>query len=190
MSEQLGFGEFFEEKAADRQLFLAIRPKGLAREEAVTLSQRVSDGRGMARPAKHLHVSLNGIERFVEVPERIVRAVDEACTKVTTVIRAPEITFTKVMPFGGGSLVMAGEADANIALKVLYQMLEEELFRSGAKRRVEKGFTPHLTMRYGNHGVPTQEIEPFSWVAREIELICSWEGRTHYDILGTWELAG
>lgn len=190
MNEQLGFGGLLDEGKPDRHLFLAIRPKGLVAEEIVKVSHQVSGGRGTPRPIEHLHVSLNGLGQFIEVPEKMVRAVDEACAKVVAKTKPFPISFTKVMPFGGGSMVMTAEADDNPLLRAMYQALERELMWSGAKRTISKSLTPHLTMRYGEHRVQEQRVARLSWVVREIELINSWQEHTHYDLLGSWELRG
>lgn len=62
---------------------------------------------------------------------------------------------------------------------------------SGLRRfryRVPEGFRPHLTLSYNRQFVPTQTIDPITFVVTEFVLVHSRLWRTEYRIIRRWTL--
>jgi 2'-5' RNA ligase len=49
-------------------------------------------------------------------------------------------------------------------------------------------FHPHLTLLYDKQSSIKASVNPVTWTAEEIVLVCSEVGRTKYHRLGAWKL--
>jgi 2'-5' RNA ligase len=78
------------------------------------------------------------------------------------------------------------ESVENAPLHQLHHTLAAALALYDHSRR--KKFTPHLTLLYDHRSVPEQQIEPVSWVVREIVLVDSWVGQTKHVVHVRWPL--
>lgn len=70
----------------------------------------------------------------------------------------------------------------------LHRILGAAMNKNGLRAAEE--FTPHMTLSYGPTLIPTQAIEPISFVAREFALIHSKLGLAQYEVIDRWALKG
>jgi 2'-5' RNA ligase len=54
--------------------------------------------------------------------------------------------------------------------------------------KTSPGFTPHLTLLYGERPIKERFIEPISWTVCEFALVLSLRGETKYIVEGHWPL--
>ncbi|KFC69060.1 2'-5' RNA ligase [Bosea sp. LC85] len=144
---------------------------------------------GRLRPTRLLHVSLNKVGNFIELPEEIVAAALEAGRMVEAHQFA--VSLDRFLSFSGGEphafVLCCGEDLA--ALSTLRRNIDRALKRVGLKPGGQAGSTPHVTILYDRELVPSMGLErPIGWVARDFVLIESFQGQSRYEILGRWPL--
>jgi 2'-5' RNA ligase len=74
-------------------------------------------------------------------------------------------------------------------LQQLWQDLRHALVLAGQGRHVERSFTPHVTLAYGQGMLPeTALIESVAWPVTQVGLIHSVVGQQDYQVLANWSL--
>ncbi len=172
---------------ASYTLFFAIRPPA---DVAVTIAQQYAPlGRALGAGAKHLaanrlHITLQELGGYVEVPQRVIdaaRAIGDALAASAFVV-----AFGRAMSYrGSNALVLCGK-DGTAELVSFHQRLGLAIEQAGLW--VKGGFNPHMTIAYGPQLMPGCAIEPIPWTATEFVLIKSHVGQTVHEVLGRWPL--
>ncbi|GLQ46627.1 2'-5' RNA ligase [Dyella lipolytica] len=76
------------------------------------------------------------------------------------------------------------------SLLALWDDLNTALTSAGVHRRIERKFTPHVTLAYGRRELPgTMPIVPITWRVERIVLIHNVVGKGRYQWLGNWRLS-
>jgi len=180
-------------RRSERLFFALMPPVGIA-----AAIGRLRDGvisqhrlRGTRVENERLHVSLHHVGDYVRLREMFVYPAIRAGNTVS--MRAFDVTFGCIHSFdpppsrrGRATrwpLVLLAEGDG---LRELHQFL------GGAMQRQDLGagqhFSPHMTLLYSTKPVPTQQITPFGFTAREFVLIHSERSLTRYNVIGRWPL--
>jgi RNA 2',3'-cyclic 3'-phosphodiesterase len=168
------------------RLFLAIVPplEAAIRISAVATILKQANGftAKLTEPAC-LHVSLFFLGGL---PDEVVQA---ACEAAADVQAAPfEISFDRSVSFrgaaGGRPFVLMGDNSVQ-PVRSFRRVLGAALSSVGLKRRVNRGFMPHMTLLYDERIAEELPIEPISWVVNDFVLIHSRYGHTH---LARWPL--
>jgi 2'-5' RNA ligase len=74
-------------------------------------------------------------------------------------------------------------------LQQLWQDLRHALTLAGQGRHIERSFTPHVTLAYGQGMLPdTTPVEPVVWQVARVALIHSIVGQSDYQVLADWSL--
>lgn len=200
---QLDLFALLPPKAQIHSLFLALFPdrSTLDQLSKVTgLLRRKHDLRGKPRTLEHLHLTMQWLGQFDEVPESLVGRVAEACQKVTSRWSPFEVSLEQVRSFSGRPghhpLVLCGSepADlaapdsqrANAALSAFHQDLMMELVKASVRCPKGVKFSPHVTLMYDRMSLATEVVEQVTWTVNEVALIHSEVGKTRYHRLGQW----
>jgi len=197
MADQLAFPGFNPEPPrgppTDRLLF-AIFPDPVTAARIARLAQSLIDEhRFKRRPlaAERLHVTLHHLGDYHGLPQDLVAAAMEAAAAVA--MPSFDAKFDRVASFrgrpGNQPLVLRG-SDGLAALAAFQQALGAAMTQAGLGRRVDRQFTPHVTLLYNDRGFIEQAIEPIAWTAREFVLLHSLLGQTRHIPLARWPLSG
>jgi 2'-5' RNA ligase len=173
-------------------LFFSVFPDpltafGIARFARQCRCQYGFDGEPIA--ASRLHISLQHLGEYHEMPESVVGKAREAAARV----RMPPfaVMVDRMSSFSGRQgnypLVLRGE-DGVVGLTMLHRSLGAEMRKVGLKRRAD--FTPHMTLVYGSRRIDEQPIEPVCWTVGELVLVLSLIGETKHVRLEQWPLRG
>jgi RNA 2',3'-cyclic 3'-phosphodiesterase len=179
--------------SARDSVFFAIRPDegALADIEQCRGKLCAAHGlRGKPISADRLHITLHFLGEIGDLPENVVaQAID-----VARLVRAApfEVTLDRVMTFYSSKKtqfpVILGSTRSSPELVAFQKNLGAMLKQAGMDNKL-RGFTPHLTLLYDEHGVKEQPASPVHWSVREFLLVHSFYGRGRHDVLGRWILA-
>lgn len=174
-------------------LFLAIFPNKFAAHDIYGFGMELRGKQrlvGKLRPLYHLHVSVPCLIDVSAGLDRAIQLVDRACRTIADTTPPFEVTFDRVLSFGGPpakhALVLAGSKDGNVELKTFHRLLAAKLSNG---RNVNPKFTPHMTLLYDRQ-ISEEAISPLRWEVKEVVLVLSHVGKTKYERLGHWELGG
>lgn len=190
MDQQLSFFSESESLPDNRSLFIALLPDSVTTEKMgnlVTGLQGQNDLRGVRRPTKNLHVTLQKLGGW---SDRIIRSAGRAASSTAQRFPPFEICLDRVAAWGNGAFVLKDGDDGNPQLRKFRRELITDLAREIGLKNVDRQFNPHVTLLYGNNEFPETPVEPVGWTAAEVVLICSHEGKSHYEALGRWPLEG
>lgn len=143
---------------------------------------------GRALNDEHLHITLQHLLDHESLPGDWIARAGMA---VESVDRQPfALRFDRVMSFARRTdnrpFVLLAQEGLQ-ALLALQRALGDAMKRVGFLK-VDRGFTPHVTLLYDRHQVPVQPVDPVQWQAQEIVLIHSLLGRTQHRVLARWPL--
>jgi RNA 2',3'-cyclic 3'-phosphodiesterase len=97
-----------------------------------------------------------------------------------------------VASFGGQvgnlPLVLYG-GDGVAALMAFRKVLAAAVMKVGLGR-AQSGFSPHVTLLYGDRKIAEHPVDPVSWTVREFVLVQSLHGESRHILLGRWPLRG
>ena len=183
--------------AARYNLFFAIFPDEATAVGVEFLAEKVRRDHGLTgRPLKtaHFHVSLHGLGRYAEKPQRLV----EQCVRAAAQIKTSPfpVTFNRITSFkrkGKRTHPAALVSDDELeALGQLHADMFTALKLAGVTGLSKSGFTPHITLLYDEDLIPEDHpiVRPISWEVKEFALVWSHIGETRYDFLGKWTLTG
>jgi len=172
-------------------LFLAIFPNEFTRHDIYGLGMELRSKHrlvGKLRPLDHLHVSVPCPIDVSAGLDRAIQLVDQACRTIADTMPPFEVTFDRLLSFGGPptkhALVLAGSKDGNAELKLFQRLLAAELSNG---RSANSKFTPHMTLLYDRE-ISEESISLLRWEVKEVVLVLSHVGKTKYDHLGRWAL--
>lgn len=195
-SDQLFFPGLEPEAPRPRtdRLFFAVFPDAETADRIAELAASLRADLGLTgRPlrADRLHVTINHLDDFSGVPERVVAAASQAAAAVKA---APfEAAFDRAASFQSRRdhkpFVLQGGA-ALAPLLAFQKALGLEMAKAGLGGYVEKAFTPHVTLLYDARVAPETSVEPVRWTVRELVLVHSLLGQTRHVALGRWALGG
>lgn len=174
------------------RLFFAIFPDAAvaARIAETGAAMRATLGlRGAVHRADRLHVTLHHLGDYAGVPADVVAAAGVAAARVdlpSFALRFDQAA-SFAAPAGQRPFVLRG-GDGLAAVERLRAELGRQLVVAGLGRRVERRYTPHLTLLYDERIVAAQAIEPIGWTAHDFVLVHSLLGRTEHRVLGRWAL--
>jgi 2'-5' RNA ligase len=161
---------------------LADLGKGLARRAGVN---------ARSHRAERLHISLLGWRLQARSREADIDAAREIGRRIAW--NGFEVALTTSMSFGReGSrpLVLCCSPGAAWALTGLHDRLLATAAMSGLKLKGRSTFEPHLTLAYSKTPIPEKPLDaPVRWMANELVLILSEQGRGRYAELGRWPFA-
>jgi 2'-5' RNA ligase len=189
--EQLSFAEIEPPRLNDR-LFFAVFPDAAAAASIEPLARHLRGAHrltGTLIEKARLHVTLFHIGDYVALPQGVVDAACKAAASVA--VPAFDVVFDRVGSFGKSGkrpfVLQGGEGVG--ALIEFQRALGAALAKAGvASKSGIAGFTPHVTLLYGDREVVTQPIEPIRWKVGEFVLVHSLLGKTRYLPLGRWPL--
>ncbi len=175
----------------DRVFFAVMLPADVARR-ARRLAWQLRDRlhlQAWPRNSRLFHISLFGFGEVGEVPPGLATAAVKAASTIT--LPPFEVTFDRVMSFGHPTrrplVLLGGEGAAGVTR--LERSLGEAMAKAGF-RWTPGGYTPHVTLMYGEKDIGTCNCEPISWRVDGIELIHSLYGRSRYLTLASCPLRG
>ena len=184
-------GEFSRTNADG--LFFAIYPDVNAAAKTAQCARRLRGELGLeggALATERFHVSLHHLGVYDGLPHRIVAEASE----VAATVAAPrfKVGFDRAVSFSGrpGNLpfVLLGD-DGVVGLAMFQQMLGAAMQNAGLGRRVDRHYTPHMTLLYDARCVTEWAfVEAINWTVCEFALVHSLIGRTRHVPLARWPL--
>lgn len=176
--------------------FFAARPDAETAEKIAEFAARFRKERGLRGrliSAERLHISLCGI-RYL--PPSVFALIKEAAER--TPMPPFDIMFNHVMSYerqaGGRPLVLCEYArgqDETWGVHQLHKAVRQAMMEAGLHNvLVRKSFNPHVTLLYGEHDIPQQEVDEFVWRVETLTLIRSLQGLSTYEVLEEWPLRG
>lgn len=177
------------ERPTDR-LFFALYPDAATALRIGALASRMRAQlqlKGRPHELQRFHVTLHHLGDFAGIPEQ-VRAAAEAAAAGLAWPRIP-LVFDQLLSFTrkdrNRPLVLGGGAGLD-GVREFQRALTGALQTAGL--RIERHFTPHLTLLYDDRAVAPQPIEPLGWTAGEFALVDSLLGPRRHVVLARWPL--
>lgn len=172
--------------------FIALRPPWLVAEQFhARATQLCSNARiaGSRRPFSILHITVLPIGGFSgRLPRAFLKHVDAAISMVR--FPAFEIVLEEAGSFetkrDHAPFVLQGYEQTDVC--ALRLITRDSLHVKSLNIPVRAAYSPHMTLAYSRRRAPRMKVDPFSWKAREFQLIESWVGRTKYVELARWSL--
>ena len=172
--------------------FLAVRPDfeaafQTARQAAVLRKQHSLRTRSLS--ANLFHVTLHALGHFTEPPLKTLTMV---CAVMRTLVAQPfDVEFDRIMSFSSRNpkqpLVMLGGAGV-VALTNFQRRIGRALWDNGLRECVNRNFTPHMTLLYGDKSIPEHFVNPIRWTVNECVLVRSLVGQSQHLIVERWVL--
>jgi len=191
VSSQASLPGFGPPVATDR-LFLALFPDPVTAGQlaALAAAQVARHGlRGAPLATDRFHVTLFHLGDTAGLRTDVVAAASAAAARVDAA--AFSLAFDRVTSFDAGRerspFVLTADG-GNASLHAFRAALGERLREAGLGRHVTPGFTPHVTLAYDKHVVPTEPVPPLGWRAAQFVLVHSLLGKTRHVRLAQWTL--
>jgi 2'-5' RNA ligase len=175
------------------RLFFALMPDPATREQLAA----VAAGLKAARPGlrarwihpDRYHATLHFLGDHAALRPALVDAAVAAADKLSA---APFAwTLDNAASFRGREPpCVLQAAEVSVPLQQLWQTLGKTLALAGQGVRLERSFTPHVTLAY-SHGAMLEAVDagPVTWPVAEFALVHHVLGQGAYQILGRWSLA-
>jgi 2'-5' RNA ligase len=174
------------------RLFFAVFPDPHTAARIAQLARRLrSEHELKGRPlaTQRFHITLHYLGSYAGLPQDIVAKASAAAQTVT--MPQFDVAFDRAASFSrkrrDSPFVLLGE-DGVAALTEFQQALGIALEHAGFEGIVKSHYTPHLTLLYGDHGVPGHVVETVRWSVSEFVLVHSFLGQTQYLQLARWPL--
>lgn len=178
-------------RSATHRLFFALCPnptvlRGI--EGAVEIVKASKLVRGSWIEVSKLHMTTHFLGDHETAPTAIIERAKAAAAQVKF---APfEFVLDRIASFRGrykSPCVLRCASASDHVLQTFWRELADALISLGCGHNLERRFTPHVTIAYGDKVlVEPIAITPIAWVVREFVLIESHIGRSRYDILERW----
>lgn len=176
------------------RLFFALMPDAATRERLTAIATGLKAARPGLRarwihPDRY-HTTLHFLGDHAALRPTLVEAAIAAADK----LRAAPFNWTLdgVTSFRGRSppCVLHG-VETCPSLQALWSALGKTLVLAGQGARLERSFTPHVTLAY-SHGTMLEpaEVEAVEWPVTDFVLVHSVVGQGGYQTLGRWSLTG
>jgi 2'-5' RNA ligase len=163
-------------RATDRLFFAAIPDRPTA-GRITEVRQDLCDRCGLTgKPVamERLHVTEWHVGDGLDAPPPDL--IDELVRRVSGIEMPPfRVMFDHAMSFSHGPFVLGGR-EGVAGLEMLHEHLKAALFVDGMKP-VRSTFTPHMTLLRAKRLVQPLEIEPITWMVKELVLVHSLLGR-------------
>ena len=172
--------------------FIALRPPWPIAEKFYSRATRLcSNSRidGSRRPFFILHITMLPIGGYLgRLPRTGLEEIDAAIGMVK--FPAIEIVLDEAGSFETrrNNVPFVLEGDELTDVHALRLATRDALRIRGLNIPASRTYSPHMTLAYARHRVPRLKVAPFSWKAREFQLIESWVGQTKYVELARWTL--
>lgn len=190
---QIGLPGVDEPAGPLHRLFFALVPPEPVREQmAAAASALRENGSIEARwvnPARY-HVTLAFLGDHPTLRPSLLEAARTAAGKLRV---APFSWFPdQVASFHGRRPpCVLRTAQVSQPLQTLWEQLRRELSMVRLGGRIERNFTPHVTLAYGQRDLLAPiAITPIVWPVDRVLLLHSEVGSSDYDVLGSWRLPG
>jgi len=175
----------------DRQsLFFGLRPpKPVAasmQNQALQVAARLGL-RGL-KPARNLHLSLNGIAKDVAFDGALLVHAQQIGNAVT--VGSFELVFDRLLNFGNKApyRTVATCTEGVTGLDALYDAIRGQMGPVGLSAPKRVG-VPHITLCFSDTPVPMQGLSsPFRWTVNDFWLIHSHTGQGRHTWPGHWSL--
>jgi 2'-5' RNA ligase len=176
-------------------LFFCVRPDAetsLLIDERRRLFLRRTCLDGRLRDKALLHITLHGAGEYEEPPKPVVAAARRAAAAIS--MRSFQVTLHAIRSFPRRGrrmhtrnmpLVLLAESDL---LHVLHGRLGTGM--SGSGFRVDRHFTPHMTLHYCSREMPLRAIDPITFPVREFFFVHSEWGLSRHTVIESWPLEG
>ena len=190
-SGQQSLDGFDEPPPLTDRLFFALFPDRSAAQHIAQLGQELQQLHGLTGKLlrdDRFHITLHHIGDFAGMPQAVLSA---ACQAAATLAEpAFEVVLDRAASFRGRPgkhpFVLGADGQGNAALVDFHKALGTALLKAGI--RATPGFTPHVTLLYGDPLVPQQAVTPIRWAAGEFVLVHSLLGKSVYTVMGRWPL--
>ncbi|OJF90544.1 2'-5' RNA ligase family protein [Pararhizobium antarcticum] len=175
-------------------LFLAVVPERDTACQAVEIGRHAAveyDLSREVRPHRKMHVALNAIGAYTQLPDDVVSTVSQAMSAVRAM--PFEISFDRIMSFqtGYAQPLVLTSAVRSEEMMDLHVQLAKEMWSAGLIFSYNPRFKPHMTLLHDGATIAERElIEPVSWTVREFVLVHSLVGCNDHEYLGRWPLLG
>ncbi|HJR55596.1 MAG TPA: 2'-5' RNA ligase family protein [Rhizomicrobium sp.] len=174
------------------RLFFALMPEAPAAAQAGELVENLRGScrlTGRALPSRRLHVTLHHVGDFAGLPEAVVGRAKEAGDGLKQ--QGFAIRFDRAGSFlrKQRTLPLVLRGGAGVTPLIAFQ---DALGKALATRgfRPSSHYTPHMTLLYDSRYVEARDVSPVEWSAKDYVLIRSFIGKSRYEMLGRWALAG
>jgi 2'-5' RNA ligase len=177
------------------KLFFALRPDEEAAERIARVVTAEHAARGLVarlRPSRVFHITLHYFGWFDGEPDSsVIVSAEKAAAEV--VRPAFDLGFDGFTSWGDERaakhpFVLTGGQGLE-AVRELRDALVERLVAHGLAAP-ERGYEPHLTLRYDKRVAPVWPVDLPGWIASEFVLVKSPQGLTRHDVIGRWPLQG
>jgi 2'-5' RNA ligase len=190
--EQRSFAGFGAPPRPADRLFFAVFPDEEAASRMAQFAARLcaeNEMKGWPLQAGRLHVTLHHLGDYVGLPHGVVADASKAAMDLSV---APfDVVFDRAESFkgrpGNRPLVLRG-GDGLAKLTAFQQALGAAMVKTGLGRRIDRNFTPHVTLAYGDGEIRDLAVDPIGWTVREFVLVHSLLGRTRHIPLARWPL--
>lgn len=175
------------------RLFFALVPPESVREQIAAVAHALREGGAIearwVKPARY-HVTLAFLGDHPSLRPSLLEAARAAVGKV----RVAPFTWSpdQVASFTGRRPpCVLRSTHASQALQTLWEQLRRELSLVRLGGRIERSFTPHVTLAYGLRDPPAPiAVAPIAWPVDRVVLLHSEVGSSDYETLGSWRLPG
>ncbi|HEX5304929.1 MAG TPA: RNA 2',3'-cyclic phosphodiesterase [Dyella sp.] len=193
-ADQLSAAPAPEEPAGPlhRLLFALVPPESVREQIAAAADTLRENGSIEARWVKpeRYHVTLAFLGDHPSLRPSLLEAARAAVGK----LRVAPFTWSpdQVASFPGRRPpCVLRSARASQPLQTLWEQLRRELTLVRLGGRVERIFTPHVTLAYGQRDLPAPiAVAPIAWPVDRVVLLHSEVGAGDYELLGSWRLPG
>jgi RNA 2',3'-cyclic 3'-phosphodiesterase len=175
MPAQLSFAEFDPPQPVEQVVFFALYPDSQTAERVAVLVQRLRERlglKGSALKTELFHTTLFALGNTLRL--------------------STDREFDHVASFGGRArkhpFVLHG-GNGLEKWKDFQRQLGTAALKAGAVQSLP-AYAPHMTLLYDEHSIPSQEIEPIRWTAREFSLVRSIHGEGRHEPIERWPLCG
>ncbi len=175
------------------RLFFALQPNdsvAMQIAQATAIAKAAKFFRGACLQPKMQHITLAFLGDHEELPAAIVQRAQLAAA---TVKFAPfSFSLAIVASFRGRRppCVLLASPGTDAMLQDFRQTLCAALVTAGLGAHLDRRFTPHLTLAYGDKAVAQRlPVEPIVWPVREFVLLDSRVGHSIHAPLGCWPLS-
>ncbi|KZC34560.1 MULTISPECIES: RNA 2',3'-cyclic phosphodiesterase [Rhodanobacter] len=175
------------------RLFLALLPDAATRAQLAQAAAALRSGQPGLRarwvkPARY-HVTLHFLGDHASLRQDVVAAATAAAQRLRT--PSFEWVLDQAAGFRGRQPpCILRSASVPAPLQQLWHELRHALLLAGQGRRLEAGFTPHVTLAY-SHGVvlDATPVAPLVWPVDRVALLHSVVGQADYHVLAEWPLS-